>query len=397
MQFHVSVWQSCLSDVTEGFEIGIEIPPIWSNTSLASMMSPGWSSPPGTVTTFPRAAFTTNPLDTVLFDVGVGSDRVGFSSVCDWRICDGSVDVTDMGFSETIKTLVDSAGDNTEGSSACGWRISSGSVTWGTMAVTDRSLALLLRLNACCESVIVEDGESEAARLVSMFDITVTWTSPRGSGLTTTSLVPRPTWCMCTTGLSGRCVPSSVWAIAAGPESQNTQKESFQLWFFDLLPMSACLPACLPVCSLLYALGQWGRSKKRAGDERGLGEKRRVPAHSLSVSLSVCRSVGLSVWHNSIYSSNSFGNPFTSTTFHSIILDSLTNHASSWTSLIVARFQHNKYLFDWKRFIFTFPLLSLLLFRHCSSKFHYSLLIFSLLYTGRFSPPYKFHERLKNN
>lgn len=101
--------------------------------------------------------------------------------------------MTDMGFSETIKTLVDSVGDITEGSSAWDWRISSGSVTWGTMAVTDRSLAVLLPLNVCCESVMADDGDSVAARLVSMFDITVTWTSPRGSGLTTTSLVPGPT------------------------------------------------------------------------------------------------------------------------------------------------------------------------------------------------------------
>lgn len=131
-----------------------------------------------------------------------------------------SVDVTDMGFSDTIITPVASVGDSTAGSSDWDCRIWSGKVTCGTIAFTDKSFALLFPVNVCWEIVRPEFEDMVAARLDSMLEITVTWTSPKGSGLTTTSLFGAFTWCICTTGVSGRCAPSKVWAIAAGPKSK---------------------------------------------------------------------------------------------------------------------------------------------------------------------------------
>lgn len=133
-----------------------------------------------------------------------------------------SVAVTDIGFSDTIMTLV-SVGDRAAGSSDCDCSIWSGRVTWGTIAFTDKSFVLLFPVKPCWEIVSPEEGDKVAARLVSMFDITVTCT--RGSGLTTTSPFCELTWCMWTTGESGRWVPSKVCAIAAGPETKRDVRD----------------------------------------------------------------------------------------------------------------------------------------------------------------------------
>lgn len=120
---------------------------------------------------------------------------------------------TDIEFSVTIITRVVSVGESTVGSSDCNCRISSGKVTCGTIAFTDK-FELLFSDKACWEIVNPEEGDRVDARLVSMPEITVTWT--RGS-MSPFCVV---TWRMCTTGEFESWVPSKVWAIAAGPESK---------------------------------------------------------------------------------------------------------------------------------------------------------------------------------
>lgn len=199
-----------------GFEIGIEIFLIWSNMLLVFMMLLGWFSLFGIVIIFLRVVFIINLLDIVLFDVGVGCDRVGFLLVCDCRICDGSVEVIDMGFLEIIKILVDLVGDIIEGFFVWDWRILFGSVIWGIMVVIDRLLVVLLWFSVCCESVMVDDGDSVFVRFVLMFDIIVIWIFFRGFGLIIIFLVFGFIWCMCIIGCLGRCVLFSVWVIVVG-------------------------------------------------------------------------------------------------------------------------------------------------------------------------------------
>ena len=60
---------------------------------------------------------------------------------------------------------------------------------------------------------------------------------------------------------------SLVWQLKRSKCNTVTWSEA-DGFYFDWLHSQVCF-------SSFQALGQWGRSKKRAGDERGLGEKRR--------------------------------------------------------------------------------------------------------------------------